>query len=168
MIKLTDSLLQQIINKCNSALYTFFSIELYSEEALPLRNRKTLDFRDCCIAAIFYLKMASAVQRRSSIRLSSPLDLEVIMFIKIPKIGNRFLDKRFHLKEHDRFAVAGKVLLPNKLARVVVGHIPREISRHTWHAILNGALITGKVENAKPKASPLVQGGLEIIMRLKV
>ena len=58
-------------------------------------------------------------------------------------------------------------MLPNKLARVVVGHIPREISRHTWHAILNGALITGKVENAQSKAS-LVQGGLEIIMRLKV
>ena len=70
--------------------------------------------------------------------------------------------------KYARFAVAGKVLLPNKLARVVVGHIPREISRYTWHAILNGALITGKVENAKLKASPLVQGGLEIIMRLKV
>ena len=64
------------------------------------------------------------------------------MFIKIPKIGNRLLDKRFHLKESCQMNiivllhVTGKVLLPNKLSRVVVGHIPREISRHTWHTIL--------------------------------
>ena len=85
-----------------------------------------------------------------------------------PFIGQEISFKRELSNEHDRFAVDGKVLLPNKLVRVVVGHIPREISRHTWHAILNGALITGNVEHAKSKASPLVQGGLEIIMRLKV
>ena len=81
-----------------------------------------------------------------------------------PFVGQEISFKRELLNEHNHFAVAGKFLLQNKLARVVVGHIPRVISRH----MLNGALITDKVENAKPKASPLVQGGLEIIMRLKV
>ena len=39
---------------------------------------------------------------------------------------------------------------------------------HSSHFILNGALITSKVENVKAKACPFVQGGLEIIMNLKV
>ena len=64
--------------------------------------------------------------------------------------------------------MTGKVLLPNKLALEVISHTLQELGRDNWHAILNGALITGKVENAKLKVSPLVQSGLEIIMHLKV
>ena len=130
MIKLTDSLLQQIINKCNSALYIYFSIELYSEEAIPLRIRKTLDFRDCCIAAIFYLKMASAVQTSIQHSFEFTTGLRGYHVYKNtenwkPFVGQEISLKRELSNEHGRFAVAGKVLLPNKLARVVVGHMER-------------------------------------------
>lgn len=138
-----------------------------------MRIRKILNFRGCYIAAIFHLNMASAVQTSIQHSFEFITGLRGFHVYKNtenwkPFVGQEISFKRELSNSFDRFAVAGKVLLLNKLAPVVVGHIPRELSRHTWYAILNGALITGKVENEKAKASPLVQGGLEIIIRLKV
>ena len=44
----------------------------------------------------------------------------------------------------------------------IIGHIPRELSSHIWFAIERGATIQEKVISTKEKASPLIQGGLEI------
>ena len=85
-----------------------------------------------------------------------------------PFFGQQISFKREFSNQHDRFAKAEKALLPNKLTCVVIGHIPQEISRHTWNAILIDTLATSKVEDTKPKTSPLVQSGFEIIMCLKV
>ena len=70
--------------------------------------------------------------------------------------------------KHDRFAVAGKALLPGTLFPSIVGHIPIELSRYIWHALERGADIRAEVKSAKYKPSPLVQGGLEIPIEVTV
>ena len=69
---------------------------------------------------------------------------------------------------NDKFAVCGKALLPGKIAPVVVGHVARELSRHIWFAIQKGAKVSAVVDNIKPKPSPLLQGGLEILIKMIV
>ena len=45
----------------------------------------------------------------------------------------------------------------------------QELSRYTWHdAIQEGAKFEDVVHEAKPKLSPLVQGGLEIPIKVTV
>ena len=61
--------------------------------------------------------------------------------------------------KHDRFAVAGKTILPGTLFPSTVGHDP---SRYIWYALQRGAVIRGEVKSIRYKPSPLFQGGLEI------
>ena len=75
---------------------------------------------------------------------------------------------REYNNKHDRFAVAGKTLLKGRIAPITVGHIPRELSRHTWYAIQERGQFEATVHNMKARPSPLVQGGLEILTRVKV
>lgn len=70
--------------------------------------------------------------------------------------------------KHDKYAVAGYTKLPGKLALCVVGHIPREISRYIWFALIGGATITARVVSTAVKHSPLLQGGLEIEIKVLV
>ena len=69
---------------------------------------------------------------------------------------------------HDKFAVCGKALLPGKIAPVVVGHAAKELSGHIWFAVQKGVKISAVVDNTKPKPSPLLQGGLEILIKMTV
>ena len=85
-----------------------------------------------------------------------------------PFKGQKITFKREMDNKYDRFAVAGRVLLPHKIGQITVGHIPREISRYTWYAILEGAKISAQVINEKYKPSPLVQGGLEIMILVEI
>ena len=61
--------------------------------------------------------------------------------------------------------MAGKTLLPEKLVPSIVGHVTRELSRHIWYALWFTAIITVDVQDDHPKRSPLVQGGLEILIK---
>lgn len=79
-----------------------------------------------------------------------------------PYLNQKITFKREHNNIHDRFAVSGLVTLQGTLAPVVVGHLPRELSRHVWYALEKGARFTGEVISVKVKRSPLVQGGLEV------
>ena len=45
---------------------------------------------------------------------------------------------------------------------IVIGHLPREISRPTKFLIDRGAAVTAKVSSTNIRRSPLFQGGLEI------
>ena len=45
---------------------------------------------------------------------------------------------------------------------IVIGHLPREISRPTKFLIDRGAVVTAKVSSTNIRRSPLFQGGLEI------
>ena len=85
-----------------------------------------------------------------------------------PFLEQKITFKREKKNAHDRFAVVGMAMLPGKLAPVIVGHIPRELSRYVWFAILTGAEFNGKVKNTEPKLSPLVQGLLEIAVEVSV
>ena len=51
----------------------------------------------------------------------------------------------------DRFAVAGKTLLPGKLALSIVRPVPRELSRYIWYTLQYGAIITAEVKDERPK-----------------
>ena len=59
-------------------------------------------------------------------------------------------------------------MFPGKLAPDIIGHIPREISRHMWYAMAKGADVTARVIDTRPKRSPLIQGGVEILIMVNV
>ena len=69
---------------------------------------------------------------------------------------------------HDRYAVAAIRKTVSRLRPVVVGHLPREISRFTRFIILHGATVKVKVSDTKYRRSPLIQGGLEIPVEVEV
>ena len=69
---------------------------------------------------------------------------------------------------YDRFAISGSAKMPRKIGRVMVGHIPRELSRYTWYTLDSGVIVSGKVISVKYKPSPLFQGGLEIPIKVFV
>ena len=58
--------------------------------------------------------------------------------------------------------------LPGTLTASIVGHMLRELSRFIWYAIERGARITATLVSTQVKDSPLVQGGLEIPIIVKV
>ena len=58
--------------------------------------------------------------------------------------------------------------IPGNICTVTVGHVPREMSRHVWYAIQEGAEVSGTVKSLSPKLSPLKQGGLEIMITMTV
>ena len=59
-------------------------------------------------------------------------------------------------------------MFPGKLALDIIDHIPREISRHMWYAMAKGADVTARVINTRPKCSPSIQGGVEILIMVNV
>ena len=64
--------------------------------------------------------------------------------------------------------MAGKTLLKGLIAPITVGHVPRELSRHTWYAIQEAAQFEATVNNTNTRPSPVIQGGLKIPVRVKV
>ena len=50
--------------------------------------------------------------------------------------------------------------------KVTVGHIPLEVSKLCHYFIVHGGVISGVVEDAKPRRSPIPSGGQEIKLRL--
>ena len=76
--------------------------------------------------------------------------------------------KREKNNEHDKFAVAGRVTMRGKFGWIIVGHIPRGLSQYVWYSILEGAKYEVEAFKKKPIASPLLQGGLEIPIRISV
>ena len=77
---------------------------------------------------------------------------------------NQFINfKQERNNRYDRFAVAGMTKLPETLAA-----LPRELSHFIWYAIERGTQITATLVSTQAKDSPLVQGGLEILVIVKV
>ena len=56
-----------------------------------------------------------------------------------PYVQEKIILKREHKNPHDKFAVAGKVTMKGKIGLIVVGHVPRELSRYVWYSIQEGA-----------------------------
>ena len=64
--------------------------------------------------------------------------------------------------------MAGKIMLPGALVAYIVGHIPKEISRYTRYIVEHGASVDAFVLPTHHRPSPLIQGGLEILIKLVV
>ena len=58
-----------------------------------------------------------------------------------PYVGQKVIFKREHNNPRDKFAVFGKVTMKGKIGLIVVGHVPRELSRYTWYAIQEGGQV---------------------------
>ena len=76
--------------------------------------------------------------------------------------------KREENNKHDKFTVAGRVTMRGRFGWIIVGHIPREVSRYVWYSILEGAKYEVEVFKKEPIASPLLQGGLDIPIKVLV
>ena len=76
--------------------------------------------------------------------------------------------KREHKNPHDKFAVAGKVTMNGNIGLIVVGHVPRELSRYVWYYIQEGAKCGVEIHKKTPMASPLLQDRLEIQIKVTV
>ena len=85
-----------------------------------------------------------------------------------PFIGQGITFAREEKNPYDRFTISGLAKIPGKIDRVVVGHIPSELSRYMWYALGSGAITSGKVILDKYKPSPFFQGGLEISIKVFV
>ena len=62
-----------------------------------------------------------------------------------PSKGQELTFHREFNNDFHRSAVAGKTLLPGKLAPSIVGHVPREVSRYIWYALRYGAIMTAEI-----------------------
>ena len=85
-----------------------------------------------------------------------------------PKLNEKLETIHEENNPHDRYAVAAIRKTVSRLRPVVVGHLPREISRFTRFIILHGATVKVKVSDTKYRRSPLIQGGLEIPVEVEV
>ena len=68
----------------------------------------------------------------------------------------------------DPYAIAWKLQKKDKLVPVVVGHIPREISRFVWYFIKYGGKNRSQVPSERPRLSPIPSGSLEILLMAKL
>ena len=55
----------------------------------------------------------------------------------------------------DPYSIAWKLQKKDKLVPVVVGHIPREISRFVWYFIKYGGKVCSQVHSEHPRLSPI-------------
>ena len=85
-----------------------------------------------------------------------------------PYVQEKIILKREHKNPHDKFAVAGKVTMKGNIGLIVVGHVPRELSRYVWCSIQEVANYDVEVHEKTPMASPLLQGELEIPIKVTV
>ena len=85
-----------------------------------------------------------------------------------PILGERLNLSHERKNLHDRYAIAAYKRLPGRLADSIIGHLPREISRPTRFSLLRGGVAVAEVINTMHRRSPLVQGGLEIPVKVAV
>ena len=86
----------------------------------------------------------------------------------IPYVGQKITFKREHNNPYDKFAVAGKVTMKEKIGLIVVGHAPRKLSPYIWFFTGEGAKFEVEVHEEKPMASLLAKGRLEIPTKVSV
>ena len=85
-----------------------------------------------------------------------------------PRIGERISIVHEKRNIHDINVRAGKKTLPGTLVPSIIGHLPKEISRYTRYIIEHGAQVYAFVISTTHRVSPLIQGGLEIPIRVEI
>lgn len=85
----------------------------------------------------------------------------------LPQVNQELLCVHQPENAFDIFAIA--LLVPaDENVNVVIGHLPREISRASYFLMDRGAEFKAEVSSQRYRRSPLVQGGLEVPIRLYV
>ena len=83
-----------------------------------------------------------------------------------PKLNKKINITHERGNMYDPNTMAGK-MLPGTLVASIVGHIPKEIiSRYTRYIVDHGASVDAFVLATHDRPSPLIQGGLEIPIKL--
>ena len=85
-----------------------------------------------------------------------------------PKLNEKINITHERGNMYDPNAMAGNIMLPGTLVASIVGHIPKEISRYTRYIVEHGASVDAFVLATHHRPSPLIQGGLEIPIKLVV
>ena len=85
-----------------------------------------------------------------------------------PKLNEKINITHERGNMYDPNAIAGKIMLPGTLVASIVGHIPKEISRCIRYIVEHGASVDAFVLATHHRPSPLIQGGLEIPIKLVV
>ena len=85
-----------------------------------------------------------------------------------PKSGQELQVKHEEGNIHDPFAMAFKLKTKETLTTIVVGHIPRELSRFCRYFMDYGGLLEARVRDTKARVSPIPNRGLEIPVTLVV
>ena len=85
-----------------------------------------------------------------------------------PRTGERISIVHKKRNIHDINAMACKKTLPGTLAPSIIGHLPKEISRYTRYIIEHGAQVCAFVISTTHRVSPLIQGDLEIPIRVEI
>jgi len=84
----------------------------------------------------------------------------VYMRIWDPVIGDILACKQERDNDEDEFAVA--VCPIESLDSLIVGHIPREISRICWYFLEEGGSILCEISGRRQYSRDLIRGGLQI------
>ena len=82
-----------------------------------------------------------------------------------PKVDEKLQCVQEPSNAFDRYAIVGKVNLQTRLVAIVVGHLPKEISRVTSFLMSRGATVEATVTDSRHRWSLIAQGGLEIPIR---
>jgi len=85
----------------------------------------------------------------------------VYMRIWDPEIGDVLACKQESENDDDRFAVA-VCPLESSDSLLIVGHVPREISRICWYFLEEGRSILCEILGPRQYSRDLIQGGLQI------
>ena len=95
-----------------------------------------------------------------------------LQFYVYKEVWKTILGERLNLSHerknlHDHYAIAAYKRLPGRLADSIISHLPREIYKPTRFFLLRGGVAVAEVINTTHRRSPLVQGGLEIPVKLR-
>ena len=86
-----------------------------------------------------------------------------------PKLGQKLATFDEQSNVYDPYAMALTITMKSTITgKKIVGHIPRQISRFCKFFVDYGGEITGIVKSNKYRRSPILQGGLEIPIKLVI
>ena len=124
----------------------------------------TVDYDVYRMSRAHFSHFSFTTEMDSSLVLNFAFSCELRGFHVYKELWNPRLNEKLHTFHeenipNDRYAVASIRKFVSRLTPVVVGRLPREISRFTRFIILNGAKVKVKVSNTKYRKSPLIQGG---------
>ena len=85
-----------------------------------------------------------------------------------PKEGQELFaenESNSDILKFDPYALVWKIKFAYKIAPIVVGHIPKKVSRFVHFVLIHGDTVTAISYSRKYYPSPVPKGGLEILLK---